>query len=185
MIKDLLANIDAKNELVEWRLYSNESLIDSFDINNWKRIFSDITDVHGLNKFLAYECGQCYVAYNLTTNVPFGFIYAYIEDEKNNKVSLHGGGWRSGNTLLNYNAYILLIDTMLEKGIKVRTACELENETAMRFNRSIGFIKYYSSKNYHYLWISKERLRKSKIYKRINSNFKKEQAENPIKSRHN
>ena len=99
---------------------------------------------------------------------PFAFIYAYIEDEKSLKVSLHGGGWISGNTLLNYNAYILLIDAMLEKGIKVRTACQLDNDIAMRFNRSIGFIKYYSSKNYHYLWISSERLHKSKIFKRIN-----------------
>lgn len=178
MIKDLLANIDARNELVEWKLRSDETLMDSFGEAEWKRIFSDISDIHRLNKFLNYDCGQCYVAYNLKTNQPFGFIYAYIEDEKSKKVSLHGGGWISGNTLLNYNAYILLIDVLLDNGIKVRTNCELDNDIAMRFNRSIGFIKYYSSKNYHYLWISKERLHKSKIYKRIN---KKEQAENPIK----
>ena len=168
MIKDLLTGLDAKNELVEWRCRSTESLIDSFKESEWKRIFSDIEDIHSLYDFFSYDCGQCYVAYNLKTSVPFAFIYAYIEDEKSLKVSLHGGGWISGNTLLNYNAYILLIDAMLEKGIKVRTACQLDNDIAMRFNRSIGFIKYYSSKNYHYLWISKERLHKSKIYKRIN-----------------
>ena len=172
MIKDLLTGLDAKNELVEWRCRSTESLIDSFKESDWKRIFSDISDIHGLEKLLSYDCGQCYVSYNLKTNKPFGFIYAYIEDEKSKKISLHGGGWISGNTLLNYNAYILLIDVLLDNGIKVRTNCELDNDIAMRFNRSIGFIKYYSSKNYHYLWISKERLHKSEIYKRINKNKK-------------
>lgn len=170
MLKDLLTGLDARNELVEWKHRSTESIIDSFKESDWKRIFSDIPDIHSLNDFLSNDYGKCYVAYNIKTNLPFAFVYAYIEDEKNLKVSLHGGGWISGNTLLNYNAYILLIDTMLENGIKVRTTCRPDNDIAMRFNRSIGFIKYYTSKNYHYLWISKERLHKSEIYKRINKN---------------
>ena len=149
MLKDLLRGLDVKNELVEWRCRSTESLIDSFKESDWKRIFSDISDIHGLEKLLSYDCGQCYVSYNLKTNKPFGFIYAYIEDEKNLKVSLHGGGWISGNTLLNYNAYILLIDTMLENGIKVRTACELDNDIAMRFNRS----NFSSSMKMMRLWV--------------------------------
>ena len=111
------------------------------------------------------DCGQCFVAYNPVTNAPFGFVYVYVEDEQTMKVSIHGGGWLSNHAMLNYRAYILLIEALLQQGFKVRTACQIDNMKAFRFNKGIGFVNHYTSKNYRYLWISEKRLQSSLVYR--------------------
>ena len=131
-------------------------------------IFSDVTSAVELEDFMNMDCGQCFVAYNPASNAPFGFVYVYVEDEKSKKVSIHGGGWLPNHAMLNYRAYILLIEILLQQGFKVRTACKLDNMKAFRFNKSIGFVNHYTSKNYRYLWISEKRLHSSSIFQRIN-----------------
>lgn len=141
--------------------------MDLFSNSDWRLIFSDVENEEQLESFLQLDCGQCLVAYNTVTNMPFGFVYVYMEDEKDQKVSLHGGGWLSGNAFLNYRAYLLLIEALLQQGFKVRTACEPDNMKAIRFNRSVGFVNHYTSKNYRYFWVSEKRLHASAIYKWI------------------
>ena len=152
---------------VEWRKRTYEPLMDFFKEADWLSIFSDVTSAEDLEDFMIMDCGQCYVAYNLASDTPFGFIYVYVEDERTKKVSIHGGGWLPNNAMLNYRAYILMIEALLQHGFKVRTACKLDNEKAFRFNRGIGFVNHYTSKNYRYLWISEKRLHSSPIYQRI------------------
>ena len=152
---------------VEWRMRTSEPLIDFFKEADWLSIFPDVTSTEELENFMNMDCGQCLVAYNPVSNTPFGFIYVYLEDEKERKVSLHGGGWLSNNAFLNYRAYILLIEALLQQGFKVRTACEPDNIKAIQFNRSIGFVNHYTSKNYRYFWISEKRLYASAVYKWI------------------
>lgn len=149
---------------VEWRIRTNEPLMDFFKETDWLRIFSDVTNVEDLEDFMNMDCGQCFVAYNPISNAPFGFVYVYVEDEQTKKVSIHGGGWLPNHALLNYRAYIMLIKTMLQQGFKVRTACKPDNLKAIRFNRGIGFVNHYTSKNYRYFWISEKRLLASPVY---------------------
>lgn len=141
--------------------------MDFFKEADWLNIFSDVTSAEELEDFMNMDCGQCFVAYNSVSNTPFGFIYVYVEDEQTKKVSIHGGGWLSSNAFLNYRAYMLLIEALLQQGFKVRTACEPDNMKSIRFNRSVGFVNHYTSKNYRYFWVSKKRLYASAIYKWI------------------
>ena len=152
---------------VEWRKRSNETLIGFFNVSDWRLIFPDVESDEQLEEFLQMDCGLCLVAYNAVTHEPFGFIYVYMEDEREKKVSLHGGVWLPNNVFLNYRAYMLLIETLLQQGFKARTACELENVKAIRFNRSVGFVNHYTSKNYRYFWISEKRLHDSSIYQHL------------------
>ena len=152
---------------VEWRKRTNEPLMDFFKEADWLSIFSDVTSAEELEDFMNMDCGQCFVAYNPVLNAPFGFIYVYVEDEQTKKVSIHGGGWLPNNAMLNYRAYILMIEALLQQGFKVRTACKLNNEKAFRFNKGIGFINHYTSKNYRYLWISEKSLHSSLVYRHI------------------
>lgn len=141
--------------------------MDFFSDSDWRLIFPDVEDEEQLEAFLRMDCGRCLVAYNTVTGVPFGFIYVFMEDVKEKKVSLHGGGWLSNNAFLNYRAYMLLIGALLRQGYKVRTACKPNNVKAFRFNRSIGFVNHYTSKNYRYFWISEKRLYASAVYQWI------------------
>jgi len=152
---------------VEWRERTNEPLIGFFSDSSWRLIFPDVENDEQLEGFLQMDCGYCLVAYNTATHTPFGFIYVYMEDEREKKVSLHGGGWLPNNVFLNYRAYILLIENLLQYGNKVRTACRPENVKAIRFNRSIGFVNHYTTKNYRYFWISEKRLQASSIYQHL------------------
>ena len=153
------------DSFVAWKKRTSEPLMDLFSNSDWRLIFSDVENEEQLEEFLQLDCGQCLVAYNSATNAPFGFIYVYMEDEIEHKVSLHGGGWVSNNAFLNYRAYMLLIEALLQQGFKVRTACEPDNMKANRFNRSIGFVNHYTSPNYRYFWISEKRLHDSVVYR--------------------
>ncbi len=155
------------DDCVEWRKRSDEPLMDMFKESDWLSIFSDVTSIEQFEDFMSMDCGQCFIAYNPASNTPFGFIYVYIEDERQKKVSLHGGGWLPNNAFLNYHAYLILINSLLQQGFKVRTACDPDNIKAIRFNRSVGFVNHYTSKNYRYYWISGKRLKSSDIYKRM------------------
>lgn len=163
MYKFLLPN----DNYVEWRKRTNEPLMDFFKESEWLNIFSDVTNVEQFEDFMNMDCGQCFVAYNHTTNTPFGFIYAYLEDVQQREVSIHGGGWLSNHAFLNYRAYIIMIDALLQEGFKVRTACQIGNQIAVRFNKSVRFINHYTSENYRYFWISEKRLHSSQIYQRL------------------
>lgn len=149
---------------VEWRRRIGEPLIGLFSDTDWRLIFPDVENEEQLEKFMQMDCGRCLVAYNKGTSMPFAFIYVYMEDERERKVSLHGGGWQPNNAFLNYRAYIVLIESLLQQDFKVRTACELDNVKAARFNRSIGFVNHYTSSNYRYFWISEKRLCNSAIF---------------------
>lgn len=155
------------NACVEWRKRIDEPVMDLFKESDWLSIFSDVTSIEQFEDFLSMDCGECFIAYNSASNTPFGFIYVYIEDERQKKVSLHGGGWLPNNAFLNYHAYIIFVNYLLQQGFKVRTACKVDNHKAVRFNKSIGFINHYTSKNYRYFWISEKRLASSDIYKRM------------------
>lgn len=92
------------------------------------------------------------------------------EDDKGKIVSFHGGGWGKSvaNTLLFYRGMICLVESLLNDGLKVRTACLKGNTVAYRFIKSAGFVNLRNSDTYHYFWINKKRLYSSRIYKKFN-----------------
>lgn len=151
----------------KWKKRIDEPLMDFFNESDWLHIFPDVTSVGQFEDLMNMDCGQCFVAYNPASNISLGFIYVYFEDVRQKKVSVHGGSWTPNLTMLNYRAYIMLIEALLNQGYKVRTACRLDNIKATRFNKGIGFVNHYTSKNYRYFWISEKRLYSSKIYKRL------------------
>ena len=62
---------------------------------------------------------------------------------------------------------IRLVESLLNDGLKVRTACLISNTIAYRFIKSAGFVNYRNSDTYHYFGINKKRLYSSRIYKSL------------------
>ena len=61
----------------------------------------------------------------------------------------------------------MIIEALLNCNLKVRTKCALANITAIRFNRSVGFVPYRYTDTSVYLWINEKRLKGSVMYKRF------------------
>ena len=112
---------------------------------------------------------KCFVLYRKADDTPIAFAYIMEEDDKGKIVSFHGGGWGKSiaNTLLYYRGMIRLVESLLNDGLKVRTACLISNTIAYRFIKSAGFVNYRNSDTYHYFWINKKRLYSSRIYKSL------------------
>ena len=83
---------------------------------------------------------KCYILKELSSNKSIAFLYTLQEDIAGKVVSVHGGGWE--NPIMYYRGYILMIKHLLQKGLKVRTYCQLSNSAAIRFSRSVGFVPY-------------------------------------------
>ena len=134
----LSINTSIPDSYVKWDVYKKDITIYSkFVLKEWNRIVSDI----------------------------------YSDDEWNNFLSesLHGGGWCKTveNTLLYYRGIIVLIQDLINKGLKVRTSCFKDNMVAKRFLRSVGFVQYKETTTQYHFWINRKRLINSFIYKRI------------------
>ena len=159
------------DNVIEWKPYRAELLCSMFPLQDWLQIVSDIdNDTDWANFLTEYsEFVKCFVLYRRKNNKPIGFVYLLQEDEQGNIVSFHGGGWNKSisHTLLYYRGMILLIETLLNNGLKVRTTCTNENYIAYRFIKSAGFVNYRNSDKYHHFWINKKRFTSSHIYKYI------------------
>ena len=155
-----------ENSYIKWESYSKEDVIcDRFPLDIWCQIAGDIHSDKEWDNFVSSypNSVKCWVLKRNDINLPIAFIYIYNEDYTWGKVSIHGGGWTS--PLLHYRGYILMLKYLLEKGIKVRTYCHLTNTTAIRFDRSVGFVPYRYTKDEVFMWIDEKRLKNSKIYK--------------------
>lgn len=159
------------DNVIEWKPYRAELLCSMFPLQEWQQIVSDINNDTDWAIFLTEysEFVKCFVLYRRKDNKPIAFAYILQEDEQGNIVSFHGGGWDKSisHTLLYYRGMIQLIKTLLNNGLKVRTACTTKNTIAYRFIKSAGFVNYRNSDTYRYFWINKKRLISSKIYKLI------------------
>ena len=159
------------DDVIEWKIYRAEKLCTMFPLYEWHQIVADIdNDTDWANFLTEYgEFVKCFVLYHRKDNNPIAFAYILQEDEYGNIVSLHGGGWNKSimHTLLYYRGMVRLVETLLNNGHKVRTACTIENDRAYRFIKSIGFVNYRNSDTYRYFWINKNRLTSSKIYNLI------------------
>ena len=168
----LSINTSIPDSYVKWDVYKKDITIYSkFVLKEWNRIVSDIYSDDEWNNFLS-ECEgyvQCYILHRCKDNKPIAFSFLLQEDDKGHIVSLHGGGWCKTveNTLLYYRGIIVLIQDLINKGLKVRTSCFKDNMVAKRFLRSVGFVQYKETTTQYHFWINRQRLINSFIYKRI------------------
>lgn len=154
------------DSFVVWEPYHKDiNLCDRFSVEQWGQIAGDIhSDIEWANFVERYvNSVKCWVLKNRATNHPIAFVYLFNEEGYWEKVSIHGGGWES--PLMYYRGYILMLKHLLEKGIKVRTYCNKYNRTAIRFDKSVGFVPYRYSAEEVSMWISEKRLKSSKLYK--------------------
>lgn len=164
-------NASCEDCIIRWVDYKQEAICSNFSNNDWQLIASDIHTDEEWRKFVVEYCEliECYILETKNDDKPIAFIYLYKDSISNNVISIHGGGWGKSIhlSILYYRGLIVMIRFLLNKGIKVRTSCQLGNDRALRFLKSIGFVKYESSDTYHYMWINEKRLTNSAIYKRL------------------
>lgn len=156
------------DSFVIWEPYHKDiHLCDRFSVEQWKQIAGDIKSDAEWGEFVGRYVNsvQCWILKNRATNHPIAFVYLFNEEGYWEKVSIHGGGWEK--PLLYYRGYILMLQHLLEQGVKVRTYCSLSNTAAIRFDRSVGFMPYRYTKNEVYMWISEKTLKKTNLYKRF------------------
>lgn len=153
---------------IKWKPYSNSDIICSrFPLDKWHQIAGDIDSDKEWEDFIFSHPNsvRCWVLKRDTNDMPIAFVYIYNEDYVWGKVSIHGGGWES--PVLCYIGYIMMLNYLLKRGVKVRTSCHLINSAAIRFSKSVGFVPYRYSEDEVFMWISEQRLKSSKIYKRF------------------
>lgn len=153
--------------IIKWVPYSkNEIICARYPLDSWHRAVHDIDTDEEWADFLAKSMFvKCYILKQCLDNKSIAFLYTIQEDLTGRRYSIHGGGW--GTPLLYYRGYILAINHLLAKGLKVRTYCQLSNPAAIRFSRSVGFVPYRYSSEEVYMWINYKRLSSSKLYKRF------------------
>ena len=152
---------------VSWIKYSEDDILcEHFSLKEWHFIVSDIDSDKDWSELLKNNLLiNCYILKECSKNEAIAFLYTKHESLNGEIMSLHGGGWKKSfsNTLLFYRGFILMIEFLLNKKIKVRTSCTLDNIVAYRFIKSVGFVNYKSSEKYFYFWINKKRLLSNKI----------------------
>lgn len=132
---------------------------------DWYNIVEDIHSDQEWADFVEAHPGfvSCYILKKCDDREPLAFIYLLKEYDNEMIVSIHGGGW--SKPLLYYRGYILMLRTLMERGYKVRTYCNRDNSSAIRFSRSVGFIPYSYTDSKVYMWVNYKRMTSSKLYK--------------------
>lgn len=151
---------------ISWKNITTIKSKDMFSEKEWNKIFPDLSSFKEIEVFLSKGYGQCMIA-NTLTGESFAFVFLYCENERDKKISFHGGGWLKNNSIQHYVATMALIEELFASGYKVRTSCLVNNDVAFRFLHSLGFIKYRSTDHYHYMWLPYKRFINTPIYKRI------------------
>lgn len=150
---------------IKWVPYCRGEIVcKRYSLDDWHKIVHDIDSDEEWADFLEESFFvKCYVLKHCSNNESIAFAYVMQENYEGTIVSIHGGGW--GSSSLHFRGYILMLKHLLEKGLKVRTYCHLTNTTAIRFDRSVGFVPYRYTKDEVFMWIDEKRLKNSKIYK--------------------
>lgn len=162
-----------EDDTIQWRIYDGEMPICSrFSIDVWHKMVSDIHSDEDWRQFLIDypDLIRCYVLYNKQNGMPIAFTYIMVEDDYAKIVSFHGGGWDNSlfMSLMFYRGMFVLVESLLKLGLKVRTACDLDNIRTYRFLKGAGFVCYRTTAERYLFWINISRLRNSKAYKYFN-----------------
>lgn len=153
--------------MVKWVPYCRDEIIcGRYSLDDWHKSVHDVDSDEEWANFLSESAFvQCYVLKLCSDNKSIAFVYILQEDFDGKIFSIHGGGWE--NYLMYYRGFMLMIQHMLDQGLKVRTYCQLSNPQAIRFVRSVGFVPYRYTDEEVFMWINEKRLKSSKIYKYV------------------
>ena len=153
--------------IIKWVPYHREEKIcERYSLDDWHSAVHDIDSDEEWADFLEESLiVKCYILKLCSNDRSIAFVYTIQEDFAGKVLSIHGGGWE--NPLMYYRGYILMIRHLLDQGYKVRTYCQLSNDAAIRFDRSVGFVPYRYTDEEIFMWISRKRLENSKLYKRF------------------
>ena len=154
------------DNIVKWEKFQSGDVVKNyFSQLDWYNIVEDIHSDQEWADFVEAhpDFVSCYILKKCDNGEPLAFIYLLKEYDDEMIVSIHGGGW--SKPLLYYRGYILMLRTLMERGYKVRTYCNRDNSSAIRFSRSIGFIPYSYTDSKVYMWINYKRMTSSKLYK--------------------
>ena len=157
------------NGTIKWVPYSREEVVcGRYSLDDWHKAVHDIDSDDQWADFLEKsDFVKCYILKLCKNDKSIAFVYTMQEDLKGTTFSIHGGGWE--NCLMYYQGFMLMIKHLLDRGLRVRTYCQLSNPRAIRFVRSVGFVPYRYTEDEVFLWISERRLTSSNIYKYFNS----------------
>ena len=158
------------DDFVFWDNFSPKDKVFSwFSLEDWHKIVHDLDGDQPWASFLERypRYYRCYVLRRKQDNESLGFVFIINEDLKWKTVSIHGGAAFGSSVFERYRGFILMISSLLGAGIKVRTAYSSDNVNAMKFNKSIGFVKYREIDNVIFAWINRNRLISMPIYKRL------------------
>lgn len=160
--------MDIADGIVKWVPYSREEIIcGRYSLDDWHKAVHDIdSDKEWANFLEQHPDVKCYTLKLCSNDRSIAFIYILQEDFEGKIFSIHGGGWE--NYLMYYRGFMLMIQHLLDKSVKVRTYCQLSNPQAIRFVRSVGFVPYRYTDEEVLMWINEKRLKSSKIYKYLN-----------------
>lgn len=150
-----------------WKASRREDYIKShFTSKQWEYIvgnnFSENDFFYFLDNYPSYI--RSYTLHHINGQ-HLAFLYILVEPNLKNVVSVHGGGW--SNPRIHYQGYIMMLEALITRGLKVRTCCLTTNSIAVKFSRSVGFVPYKYIDKKVYMWINEKRLRNSRIYKYI------------------
>ena len=171
MLRSALQNLGAfGDDAVEWRPAAvGEPVCSRFPLDEWHKIADDIHSEQEWQRFVRrYDFVHAYVCSRRCDGQSFGFVYLFEEEPPALVVSFHGGGWEKMHTLIYARTLILLVERLLEAGIKVSTSCFNGNTNAIRFLRALGFVPYRRGRRCIDMWINAKRLHNGKLYKRLN-----------------
>ena len=152
---------------IDWVPYTrNEIICGRYPIDLWHKAVRNIDSDKEFADFMEDVTSvKCYILKELSSNKSIAFLYTLQEDIAGKVVSVHGGGWE--NPIMYYRGYILMIKHLLQKGLKVRTYCQLSNSAAIRFSRSVGFVPYRYTEDEVFMWINSDKLTKTKLFRRF------------------
>lgn len=166
-------NVVFSDKYISIKPYSSDvKIVEYFGLDSWLKIEDEFSSDEEWSSFLnTYpDFVDCFVFYEKSTDTPFAFIFVLHEwlDCKM-KVSVHGGGWRSGMhySKLNYRALFLFAEQLFTMGFKIRTSCLLNNDNAFRFLKGAGFVRYRKNERISEMYLLEKRMKQSEIYARL------------------
>lgn len=159
-----------EDDIVEWHdLLSYEGDI-NFDFSNdsWYAISGDV----GMREWNAFERQnssfvKSFLLLRKQGQVPIAMLYIIAEDIRIETVSIHGGAFSDCRPMEVVHGYIIMIESLLHAGLKVRTTCLSSNRKALNLDRNIGFVRYKQIDDTVFMWINAKRLTSTAYYKRI------------------
>lgn len=151
-----------------------DEVVSKFKPGEWENIFSDISDDFRLYEFLNNNrlTSRGYLLFDNEEKESFGWIYLRRTDPIIcDSVEFHGGAWRNSirYSVLKFTAACIVINRLLNLGIRVKSRCYRNNEAALKFLQSIGFRVSSGVTNcpWYYLTLSHARFVKSSLAKRV------------------